>query len=65
MKRKAKKEGSLNVQSGKKKLHSDKSHTECAVGESTQNRKISLQITIILNVEADGKLHLLCKTYRL
>jgi len=45
------------------KLHSDNSHSECAVGESTQNRKISLKITIILNVEADGKLHLLCKTY--
>jgi len=54
---KAKKEGSLNVQAEKIKLHSDKSHTESAVGESTQNRKISLQITIILNVEAEGKLH--------
>ena len=60
-----KKEGSLNVQAEKMKLHSDKSHTECAVGESNQNRKISLQLTIILNAEADRKLHLLCKTYRL
>ena len=65
MKWKAKKEGSLNVQAEKMKLHSDKSHTECAAGESTQNQKISLQVITILNVETDGKLHLFCKTYKL
>jgi len=48
MKRKAKKEESLNVQAERMKLQSEKSHTECAVGESTQNWKISLQVTIIL-----------------